>query len=90
MFGWLRKFGDRVDYQTPPQEATYESRQAALAGVDIRLSELAGIPLRARTEEHWDELDRLLDRRMRLTEQLVPVVPGRAEASIENYQENPW
>lgn len=77
MFGWLRKFGDRVDYQTPPQEPAYESRQAALDGVDIRLSELAGIPPWARTEEDWDELDRLLDRRMRLVRPAVPVVPGR-------------
>ena len=90
MFGWLRKFGDRVDYQTPPQESPGVSRLEALAGVDIRLAELAGIPPWARTAEHWDELDRLLDRRMRLTERLVPVVPGRAEASIDNYQENPW
>lgn len=78
MWAWLRGKG-RVDYQVPPQEPTV-SRQAALMGVDIRLSELAGIPPWARTGEHWDELDRLLDRRMRLTERLVPVVPGRAEA----------
>lgn len=82
MFGWLRKFGDRVDYQTPPQEAVYESRQAALLGVDIRLSELAGIPPWERTGEHWDELDRLLDRRMRLMADpvlrpSVPIIPGR-------------
>lgn len=90
MFGWLRKFGDRVDYQTPPQEAAYESRQAALAGVDICLSELAGIPRHLRTAEQDEQIQWLLERRTRLTEQSVPVVPGRAEASIDNYQENPW
>lgn len=89
MWAWLRGKG-RVDYQTPPNEATYESRQAALAGVDIRLSELAGIPSDLRTVEQWDELDRLLARRKRLTEQTVPMVPGRAEKSIEEYGKNPW
>jgi hypothetical protein len=77
MWAWLRGKG-RVDYQIPPQEAAAVSRMEALAGVDIRLSELAGIPPWARTGEHWDELDRLLDRRMRLTVRPpVPVVPGR-------------
>lgn len=79
MFAWLRGKG-RAEYQTPPQEAAVISRAAALAGVDIRLSELAGIPPWARTEEHWDELDRLLDRRMRLVRAMrpaVPVIPGR-------------
>jgi hypothetical protein len=78
MWGWLRKFGDRVVYEVPPQEPPGQSRLAALMGVDIRLSELAGIPPRERTEEQWDELDRLLERRMRLTQQLVPVIPGRS------------
>ncbi len=88
MFAWLRNLG-RVDYQTPPQEPACESKQAALMGVDIRLAELAGIPPWERTEEHWDELDRLLDRRARLTERLVPVVPGRVDSIIDNYWENP-
>ena len=74
MWAWLRGKG-RVDYQVPPQEAAVESRKAALAGVDIRLSELAGIPPAQRTEEQWDELDRLLDRRARLASE-VPYVPG--------------
>lgn len=64
MWAWLRGKGP-VDYQVPPQEAAAVSRLETLAGVDIRLSELAGIPPWSRTEEHWDELDRLLDRRMR-------------------------
>ena len=89
MLGWLRKYGGRVVYQTPPQEPAYVSKQEALAGVDIRLSELAGIPPEYRSEEQWDELDRLLDRRMRLTAALASAL-GRVEASIENYQENPW
>lgn len=78
MRGWLRGLG-RTDYEVPPQEAAIISRAAALAGVDIRLSELAGIPPWARTAEHWEELDRLLDHRMRLTAPPpVPVVPGRS------------
>lgn len=91
MLGWLRKYGGRVDYQTPPQEAAYVSKQEALAGVDIRLSELAGIPPWCRSEEQWDELDRLLDRRMRLTAALVPVVPGpdRFNQTVETHWENP-
>lgn len=89
MFGWLRKFGDRGDYQTPTPEPTYESRQAALLGVDIRLSELSGIPRRLRTAEQEEEIDRLVARRSRLMRPAPPVVPDRAEASIRNYQENP-
>lgn len=78
MWAWLRGLG-RADYQIPPQEAAVISRAAALAGVDIRLSELAGIPPYARTAEHWEELDRLLDQRMPLTlRPSVPVVPGRS------------
>jgi hypothetical protein len=77
IWAWLRGKG-RVDYDVPPQESPGVSRLAALMGVDIRLAELAGIPPWRRTEEQWDELDRLLDRRMRLTQQLVPVVPGRS------------
>ena len=70
MWAWLRG-KDPVDYQTPPFEAAVESRKAALAGVDIRLSELAGIPPAQRTEEHWDQLDR----RARLARE-VPYLPG--------------
>jgi hypothetical protein len=78
MWAWLRGKG-RVDFQVPPQEASAQSRLEALTGVDIRLSELAGIPPCQRTEQHWDELDRLLDRRMRLAgPPAVPVVPGRS------------
>lgn len=78
MWAWLRGKG-RVDYQVPPPEAAVESRQAALMGVDIRLSELAGIPPWQRTEADWDELDRLLDRRAQLAVRpAVPVIPGRA------------
>ena len=88
MWAWLRGKGP-AEYQVPPQEAAVESRQAALAGVDIRLSELAGIPPWARSEEQWDELDRLLDRRARLARS-VPVNPGRVESIVANYQENPW
>lgn len=87
MFAWLRGKG-RVDYQTPPAEASYESRQAALLGVDIRLSELAGIPRHLRTVDQDEEIQRLLDRRMRLVRPPVPV--SRTDRSIDNYQENPW
>ena len=89
MFGWLRGKG-RVLYDVPPQESPGVSKLAALMGVYIRLAELAGIPPWARPEEHWNELDRLHDPRAPLTERLVPVVPGRVEASIHNYEENPW
>lgn len=88
MWAWLRGKGP-ADYQVPPAEASVVSRREALAGVDIRLSELAGIPPWARSEEQWDELDRLLDRRARLARE-VPVVSGRVESIVENYQENPW
>lgn len=88
MWVWLRGKGP-ADYQVPPAEASVVSRREALAGVDIRLSELAGIPPWQRTEGQWDELDRLLDRRMRLRP-AVPVVPGRVESIVANYQENPW
>jgi hypothetical protein len=85
MFAWLRNLG-RVDYQTPPQEhpalsappPCADSVAAAIAGIDIRLRELAKIPPPVRSDEDWDEVDRLLDRRMRLTCPMVPVVPGRA------------
>jgi hypothetical protein len=72
MWAWLRGLG-RADYQIPPQEAAVISRAAALAGVDIRLSELAGIPRHLRTVAHAEEIERLLDRRS-----LLPVVPGRS------------
>jgi hypothetical protein len=78
MWAWLRGLG-RADYQIPPQEAAVISRAAALAGVDIRLSELAGIPRHLRTVAHAEEIERLLDRRSLLTRRpLVPVVPGRS------------
>jgi hypothetical protein len=91
IWAWLRGKG-RVTYNVPPQESPGVSKLAALMGVDIRLSELAGIPPWERTEEQWDELDRLLDRRARLTSDLrpVPVVPGRVDSIIDNYGENPW
>jgi hypothetical protein len=76
MSAWLRWIGDRITWTVPAQEPAALPRLEALAGVDIRLAELAGIPPWARTAEHWDELDRLLDRRMRLTDRLVPVIPG--------------
>jgi hypothetical protein len=89
LFAWLRGKG-RVTYTVPPQESSGVSKLAALMGVDIRLSELAGIPPWERTEEQWDELDRLLDRRARLTVRpAVPVVPGRVTSIIDNYWENP-
>jgi hypothetical protein len=78
MFGWLRGKG-RVDYQTPPPEAPTVSRLEALADVDIRLAEIAGIPPWGRTAAHWEELDWLLDRRARLTVVPVPVAPGPIE-----------
>lgn len=78
MFGWLRKFGDRVGYQTPPPEPAVVSRLEELAGVDIRLSELAGIPRHLRTALHAEEIERLLERRTRLVRPSVPVVPGRS------------
>jgi hypothetical protein len=78
MRGWLRGLG-RVNYEVPPQEAAIISRAAALAGVDIRLSELAGIPRDMRTEAEHDEIERLMERRSRLTAPPpVPVVPGRS------------
>ena len=84
MFAWLRGKG-RVDYHTP-QEPAYESRQDALLGVDIRLSELAGIPRHLRTAAHVEEIERLLERRTRLMADpvlrpSVPVIPGRDGAS---------
>lgn len=75
----------RPEFVTPPQEP-HMSRAAALEGVNIRLSELSGIPHAERTPEYWAELDRLLERHTRL----AGLLAGRAEASIENYQENPW
>ena len=89
MWAWLRGKGP-ADYQVPPAEASVVSRREALAGVDIRLSELAGIPRWQRTGEQRDEMDRLLDRRARLVQEAVPVVPGRVESVVANYQENPW
>jgi hypothetical protein len=90
LFAWLRGKG-RVTYTVAPQESPGVSKLAALMGVDIRLSELAGIPPWERTEEQWDELDRLLDRRARLTVRpAVPVVPGRVDSIIDRYGENPW
>lgn len=78
MWAWLRGLG-RADYQIPPQEAAVISRAAALAGVDIRLSEIAGIPRHLRTVAHAEEMDRLLDRRVWLTmPPPVPVIPGRS------------
>ena len=75
MFAWLRGKG-RVDYQTSP-EPSYVSREAAIAGVVIRLSELAGIPRELRTAADVDEIERLLERRARLVRPAVPVAPGR-------------
>lgn len=81
---WLRNLG-RVDYQTPPQEhpaltappPDADSVAAAIAGIDIRLRELAKVPPIVRSEADWQEMDRLLDRRMRLVCPPVPVIPGR-------------
>jgi hypothetical protein len=88
IWAWLRGKG-RVTYNVPPQESPGVSRLAALMGVDIRLAELAGIPRQLRTAEQDEEIQRLLDRRMRLTEQLVPVIPGRIDSIIDNRRENP-
>lgn len=79
-FAWLRNLG-RVDWDTPPREAPVPPQDPAavadaIAAVDIRLRELTGIPTLLRTAEHWDEMDRLLDRRMRLLRRRVPVIPG--------------
>jgi hypothetical protein len=88
IWAWLRGKG-RVTYNVPPQESPGVSRLAALMGVDIRLAELAGIPRQLRTAEQDEEIQRLLDRRMRLTEQLVLVIPGRIDSIIDNRRENP-
>lgn len=89
MWAWLRGKG-RVLYDVPPQESPGVSRLEALMGVDIRLADPAGIPPWQRTEEHWDELDRLLERRTRLAPRPVPVVPGRVDSIIDNHWESPW
>lgn len=86
MWAWLRGKG-RVDYQTPPQEP---ARPLTLADVDIRLSELSTVPKPQRTQEYWEELDDLIEKRQKLAHPPAPVVPGRAEASIREYGENPW
>lgn len=82
-----RRFG-RLVYQVPPQEPptvrlppSPADVEAAIAGVDMRLRELIAIPASVRLEAHWEEIDRLLDRRMWLGVRLrpaVPVVPGRS------------
>lgn len=89
MWAYLRRRFGRLDYQVPPQEppgAAYISQPppdaasvaAAIAGIDIRLRELTDIPAPMRTAMQWHEIDLLLDRRMRLTCPMVPVVPGRS------------
>jgi hypothetical protein len=85
MFAWLRNHLGRVDYEVPPREhpalsappPDAASVAAAIAGVDMRLRELMQVPKGDRTPEQWAEIDRLLDRRMRLVCPPVPVIPGR-------------
>lgn len=51
---------------------------AELDAIDGALAVIGDTPPTARTPQQWAELDRLLDRRMRLTCPSVPVVPGRS------------
>lgn len=90
-FGWLRGLGRVTNTLVPREPSGAElarrlceqpPRDAAavadaIEGLDIRLAELSDIPALVRTEQQWDEIDRLLDRRMRLACPSVPVVPGR-------------
>lgn len=91
MFGWLRKSGDRVDYQTPPAEARDPAE--ALAELEQCLENFRLVPHAERTAAMWRLVDYFLDQRLAMRQprpREVPVVPGRAEASITNYWENPW
>jgi hypothetical protein len=83
----------RPAYATPPTELPNPGIEAQIADVDRKLLSIAVFPRSERGQGPEWQTDRLLDLRNAIRpakERKPPVVPGRAEASIENYQENPW
>lgn len=82
MFGWLRHFGARVDYQTPPPEPAGDLTDLAPAATrEDRIDRLDAQIRQAWQEGHLTHLDRLLDMRNAIrpprSAPPVPVIPGR-------------
>jgi hypothetical protein len=80
----------RPTFEVPPTEPT--SVQAAVAGIDIQLAEIAGIPRDVRGDGLDWRADVLLDKRNTIRKARpaeVPVVPGYVDARAENYWRNP-
>lgn len=89
MWGWLRRSGDPVVHRVPAVEPSASER----VDDEARIERLNAEIWEAFRDGDKARADRLIDMRLAIRpaqESEVPVVPGRVEASAENYQENPW